>query len=65
MILIDYVYAYIYSWYYQMKANGRNVDPQKFTALAFSICSVGGLLFLMELYDRFISHRTTAVNMFI
>ena len=63
MNLFDYVYPHIYSWYYQMKLNGRKVNPQSLTSLAFSICSVGWLIFLIELYDRFFNeHHTTNVN---
>jgi hypothetical protein len=65
MKVIDCVYAHIYGWYNQMKTNGRKVDPQRYTALAFSICSVGWLMLCIELYDRFLVNRSMDVNMLL
>jgi hypothetical protein len=48
-----------------MKTNGRKVDPQRYTALAFSICSIGWYILVMELYDRFLSYHTTHINTII
>ena len=65
MKVIDFVYAHIYGWYNQMKMNGRKVDPQRYTALVFSICSVGWLVLGIELYDRFLVNRAMDLNMLL
>jgi len=45
MKLLDYLYANICSWYYNMVANGRKVNPQSATSLMFSICFIGWFIF--------------------
>jgi hypothetical protein len=65
MKLIDYVYAHIYSWYYKMARNGRKVNPQSLTAIAFSICINGWFVFSLEIYFHFSNHPQIKINALI
>src|SRR5438045_9362455 len=47
MKLMDHIYFNIYRWYYKMKMDGRKVDPQGLTAMAFGLC-FGGWFFVID-----------------
>jgi hypothetical protein len=51
MKLIDFVYAHIYSWYNRMRLNGRKVDPQRYTTIAFLLWFIGLFFVGIILYD--------------
>lgn len=45
--LLDYIYFNIYSWYYNVKTDGRKVDPTGLTSFVIGVC-IGGWIFLLD-----------------
>ena len=56
MRFIDYIYFNIYRWYYNMKMDGRKVDPTGMTAIMFGVCFGGWFVLLDWLYYHFMLH---------
>jgi hypothetical protein len=57
MKIIDYLYFNIYRWYYQMRVDGRKVNPPSLTASLFGICLSGWFFFFDYLYYHFKLHK--------
>ena len=51
MRLFDFVYAHIYYWYYRMQMNGRKVEPQHYTTIAFVLWFAGLFLLIIRVHD--------------
>ncbi len=61
-MLIDYIYANLYDWYYKMAQNGRKVDPQFSTSMLFGLCCCGWFLLLLELYTKLGNRNDIHIN---
>lgn len=57
MKLINYIYFNIYNWYFEMKTDGRKVNPQSLTSMAFGLCVGGWVILFTVFYLQFITQK--------